>query len=548
MKKDFFAIIIALMIISLIGIIGIQLLWLKNAIEVKKAQTDNAINEVLAQVIQNIETKETVTIISNVMTDSDSVFNDTIVHSNNYHNKIKKKKSTVLNINSLDDLDQLDSLGEDIEQIIKEISTSINFKINVDNDDEESNFEFSINSNDNDSDTEDNQQAVFISGNDSNFRIKINQLVNNKTEKVINVVEKMIYENDLSDKPLKERINTKKLMKNISEELINRGFNYSFDAAIINEKNDSIIFSSSDNYIPILDSKYKTNLFPNDILTKKYKLYLKVNGISSQMYKSISLPLIGSIIFTLIILIIFIISIITIINQKKISEIKTDFINNMTHEFKTPIATISLAVDSIENEKVITEPKKIKYFTNLIKDENTRMNSQVENILQASLIDNEKFDLNLKTIDVSPIIEKAVKNIKLQIEQGSGSINLELLANNSNLYIDEIHFGNIINNLLDNANKYSDSNPNITVKTENNNANLQISVSDQGIGMSKDVRKRIFEKFYRQTHGNIHNVKGFGLGLSYVQAIVTQFGGTIKVESEEGKGSTFTINLPTIEK
>jgi two-component system phosphate regulon sensor histidine kinase PhoR len=548
MKKDFFAIIIALMIISLIGIIGIQLLWLKNAIEVKKAQTDNAINEVLAQVIQNIETKETVTIISNVMTDSDSVFNDTIVHSNNYHNKIKKKKSTVLNINSLDDLDQLDSLGEDIEQIIKEISTSINFKINVDNDDDESNFEFSINSNDNDSDTEDNQQAVFISGNDSNFRIKINQLVNNKTEKVINVVEKMIYENDLSDKPLKERINTKKLMKNISEELINRGFNYSFDAAIINEKNDSIIFSSSDNYIPILDSKYKTNLFPNDILTKKYKLYLKVNGISSQMYKSISLPLIGSIIFTLIILIIFIISIITIINQKKISEIKTDFINNMTHEFKTPIATISLAVDSIENEKVITEPKKIKYFTNLIKDENTRMNSQVENILQASLIDNEKFDLNLKTIDVSPIIEKAVKNIKLQIEQGSGSINLELLANNSNLYIDEIHFGNIINNLLDNANKYSDSNPNITVKTENNNANLQISVSDQGIGMSKDVRKRIFEKFYRQTHGNIHNVKGFGLGLSYVQAIVTQFGGTIKVESEEGKGSTFTINLPTIEK
>jgi two-component system phosphate regulon sensor histidine kinase PhoR len=248
--------------------------------------------------------------------------------------------------------------------------------------------------------------------------------------------------------------------------------------------------------------------------------------------------------FTLIILLTFAITIYVILKQKKISEIKTDFINNMTHEFKTPIATISVAVDSIENEKTLANPTHIKYFTDIIRKENIRMNTQVERVLQMSLIDKNDFNLNLQPVDLHRTISRAVENIKIQVEKRNGKIELELNATDFNIKTDEVHLTNIIINLLDNANKYSENAPEIIVKTENTNNGVSIYISDKGIGMSKEHLSKIFEKFYRVTSGNIHNVKGFGLGLSYVKAIVLAMKGKIHAESELGKGSQFEIWLP----
>lgn len=232
--------------------------------------------------------------------------------------------------------------------------------------------------------------------------------------------------------------------------------------------------------------------------------------------------------------------------QKKLSEIKSDFINNMTHELKTPLATISLAIDALTNEKVIHDTSKIKYYSGMIKEENKRMNKQVEKILQAARIERQEISLNLQQLDVHEIIRKVADNLELQIQEKHGRLALSLTAQNQIINADEVHFSNIIFNLLDNAIKYSNESPRIEVETLMNGNALLIKVKDNGIGMNKETQNRIFEKFYRAHTGNIHNVKGFGLGLSYVKAMVEAHNGKIKVESVVGKGSIFTISLPIV--
>jgi two-component system phosphate regulon sensor histidine kinase PhoR len=216
----------------------------------------------------------------------------------------------------------------------------------------------------------------------------------------------------------------------------------------------------------------------------------------------------------------------------------------MTHEFKTPIATISIAVDSINNPKVIDEPERIKSFTRIIKEENNRMNSRVEQVLQMALLDSSEFRLNLKIVDVNELVARVSGNIRLQIENREGKLEFERGAGQSMVEADEIHLSNVIMNLLDNANKYSPEKPDIRVTTTNRGSSVVVTVSDKGIGMSPETQRKIFEKFYRLTSGNIHTVKGFGLGLSYARAIVLSLKGDIKVSSEIGKGSTFEVVLP----
>lgn len=255
---------------------------------------------------------------------------------------------------------------------------------------------------------------------------------------------------------------------------------------------------------------------------------------------------IGSLIFTCIIFSAFYITVRALLNQKKLSEIKSDFINNMTHEFKTPLATISLAVDALKNEKVINDKNKMDYFSGIIKDENKRMNKQVETILQAALLDKQEIQLNEKPVHANAIIESAIKNIKLPLEEKHGKLDLQLHAANDLLMGDEVHLTNIINNLLDNAIKYSKENLCIKLSTLNFNSHLRIKIEDNGIGMNKETLHKIFEKFYRAHTGNIHNVKGFGLGLSYVKSMVDAHKGKIKAESALGKGSCFVIDLPVL--
>lgn len=260
--------------------------------------------------------------------------------------------------------------------------------------------------------------------------------------------------------------------------------------------------------------------------------------------KELTWFILGAVLFTIIITTAFFITIRTLIKQKKLSEIKSDFINNMTHEFKTPLATISLAVDALKNEKVAADKEKMNYFTGIIKEENKRMNKQVETILQAALLDKQEVQLNLKKLSAHELIGVALNNISLPLQDKGGQIELHLDAPKDMIMADEVHFTNIINNLLDNAVKYSRENLHIKLSTSNQGNMLRIKIEDNGIGMSKETLNRIFEKFYRAHTGNIHNVKGFGLGLSYVKTMIDAHKGTIKPESIPGKGSCFLINIP----
>lgn len=262
--------------------------------------------------------------------------------------------------------------------------------------------------------------------------------------------------------------------------------------------------------------------------------------------KSLRLRIAIAFLFTIIIVAAFYLTIRTMFRQKKLGEIKNDFINNMTHEFKTPIATISLAVDAMKNEKVLQDRSKISYFSSIIKEENQRMNRQVETILKASQLERQEVDLNLQPLHVHEVIKDIVDNFALQLEDKQGKAEVILNAENDLIDADEVHFSNLINNLIDNAVKYAKDNTPLQVRvvTQNTGKNLVVRVEDNGIGMSKETVKRVFERFYRAHTGNLHNVKGFGLGLSYVKTMIVAHGGQIKVDSTLGRGSTFIVELP----
>ncbi len=273
-------------------------------------------------------------------------------------------------------------------------------------------------------------------------------------------------------------------------------------------------------------------------------LAIVIPDIKKIVWGEMTWIVVGSVLFTILIFAAFFITLKALLKQKKLSEIKSDFINNMTHEFKTPLATISLAVDALKNEKVINDRSKMDYFSDIIKAENKRMNKQVETILQAALLDKQEIQLNIKVLHANDLINSAINNIKLPVEEKQGKLEIFLSAENDLIKADEVHFTNLINNLLDNAVKYSKDNLIIKLTTQNINKSLRIKIEDNGIGMNKETLQRIFEKFYRAHTGNLHNVKGFGLGLSYVKTIVSAHHGKIKAESTPGKGSCFVIDIP----
>lgn len=282
------------------------------------------------------------------------------------------------------------------------------------------------------------------------------------------------------------------------------------------------------------------NLSPDEILI------VVIPAVKGIVLQSLRWNITMAALFSIIIIAAFYLTVRTMVRQKKLGDIKNDFINNMTHEFKTPIATISLAVDAMRNEKVIQDREKISYFNAIIKEENQRMNRQVETILKASQLEKQEVDLNLKPVHAHEVIKEVADNFTLQLEEKHGKAELLLNAQNDLIYADEIHFPNLVNNLIDNAIKYSKENvpPMLKITTQTNAKNLVITIEDNGIGMNRETLKKIFERFYRAHTGNLHNVKGFGLGLSYVKTMVEAHGGAIKADSTLGKGSTFCIEIP----
>ncbi len=330
------------------------------------------------------------------------------------------------------------------------------------------------------------------------------------------------------------------VLKQLKENSVKQGFEF-----CVTNIYKNIILQSDNFQMADLETAYRIELAPEDSYQARETLFLSIREDKSLVLREMGWMIVASIVFTTIIVLAFFVTVRTLVNQKNLSEIKSDFINNMTHELKTPLATISLAIDALTNEKVIHDVDKIKIYSGMIKEENKRMNKQVEKILQAARLEKEEIKLNLQQLDAHQVISKIANNMALQLQEKNGSIDLRLAATDATIEADEVHFSNIIFNLLDNAMKYSTEAPRIQVETlKHGNGMFTIKVKDNGIGMDRETQARIFEKFYRAHTGNIHNVKGFGLGLSYVKAIVEAHDGKIKVESTPGKGSTFTITFP----
>jgi len=369
------------------------------------------------------------------------------------------------------------------------------------------------------------------------------------------VMTSFLTKQNFGTRRLMERFNPDYLDELLKEELKSRGVTLGFDYGVFSrfgnmfefiqpqsEKNDDETLKKIAQHL--MSTPYKIELFQADGLRTPGQLMVYFPGVKNHLRGSIWRMLTAAVVFTVIILFCFIYTIQVIFTQKKVSEIKNDFLNNMTHEFKTPIATISLATDSIENPRILGNDDKVKRFVGIIRQENRRMNKQVERVLQMALLDKKDVQMRWKQIDLNSIIEEAVETLSLQVERKDGQIRTNL--GNAAVVIegDETHITNVIHNLLDNANKYSYETPDITISTASTATGIEVSVKDNGIGMTKDAVKHIFDKFYRVPTGNVHNVKGFGLGLSYVKAIVDAHKGKISVKSELGKGSEFTIYLP----
>ncbi|AQX08993.1 sensor histidine kinase [Elizabethkingia ursingii] len=361
-----------------------------------------------------------------------------------------------------------------------------------------------------------------------------------------NFTLKQLVKINASNMPIQQRINTKELDSLIKRELSMKGINTPIGFAVL-DKNNNPTKVANNNFLAQPDKQdYKFELFTDNQYKTLYTLSLIFPSKDYSLVENNLPMLLGTMLSLLTILGIYIISINYMSKQKKISEVKTDFINNMSHEFKTPLATISVATDSLNNDKIATNPEKVKYYSSLIKQENLRMKKQVENVLNMSKLERNEMKLFLKTTNVRELIKEITRSFRLIVEQREGSLTEEFKAEKYTFKIDEFHISNALVNLLDNANKYSPEKPDIRIKTRNEGHWYVIEISDKGMGMETENKSRIFEKFFREETGNIHNVKGQGLGLSYVKKIIELHKGQIIVESQKEKGSTFTIKLPLI--
>lgn len=354
-----------------------------------------------------------------------------------------------------------------------------------------------------------------------------------------------------SNRPIYERADSALVSQYLSTELANNGIDLPFEFAITNQ--NGVIQYRTRNYSTLPGnnadkSMFVQTLFPNDPVNKRN--YLRVYFPDKRDFVTSSVKfMIPSLIFTLLLLITFVYVIIIAFRQKKLSEMKNDFINNMTHEFKTPISSISLAAQMLNDDSVRKSPAMTQHIASVINDETKRLRFQVEKVLQMSLFDRSRATLRLQEIDANTAINSIVNTFKLKVERYGGKITSRLDAEDAIVNVDEMHFTNVIFNLLDNAVKYRKEDEPLDLSVETHDVNgerLEITIADNGIGIKKEDLKKIFEKFYRVSTGNRHDVKGFGLGLAYVKKMVGELGGEIKVDSELGIGTKFIITLPLI--
>jgi len=344
--------------------------------------------------------------------------------------------------------------------------------------------------------------------------------------------------------PIHKRIDTTIIRQVIQQEMDKRNLNSAFEFGIYS--NDFPTKVRTANFQINNPSTYGVPIFDNQNGDKNYQLLIDFKDKNQQIIKSVQTMGMLSGVFTLVIILAFSTAISQLFKQRQISEIKTDFINNMTHEFKTPIATINLALDSINNPKIFDNKEILLRYLKMIRDENKRMHAQVENVLRISKLDRNELDIDKDRLQMHDLIHQSIQHVDLIVKDRNGYINTHFGAQQNEILANDSHMTNVVVNILDNAIKYSLDEPKIDVYTENIKNFIVVKITDQGAGMSKPVQKRIFEKFYREHTGDVHNVKGHGLGLAYVKRIVEDHHGEINVESEKGVGSSFFIKLPLI--
>ncbi|TDO21484.1 sensor histidine kinase [Pedobacter duraquae] len=362
----------------------------------------------------------------------------------------------------------------------------------------------------------------------------------------IGLVEAAAKEVANAKEPLSRRISKDKLDTLIKKELLNKNITLNYDFWVKEANRDTVLYRKAANISgDVLPSNtYKTTIFNRDVRRDPGMLYLSFPDQQSAIFGNMSATLASSGILLLVLIVIFSYTLYTILRQKKISEMKTDFINNMTHEFKTPVATIMIASEALKDPEIVEDKSRIKRLAGIIYDENVRLGNHIERVLSIARLEKRELHMERTEVHINELVSAVMDSMQLQLQKKDASIKMELQADPDIVIGDELHLSNVIYNLIDNANKYSVTNPQITVKTRSTNRSLIIEVADEGIGMTKEQSKRIFDQFYRVPTGNLHDVKGFGLGLNYVQDVLLQMDGTVKVQSEKDKGTLFIITLP----
>lgn len=516
MSRKNIGLISALIAAALLGLISIQLYWINNAFTLKQQHFSQSVNEALNNVVYKMEKQEAAAKIKRRLNLRKQGVR-WMMMSDTMH------KGNELNVKVLEDI-TTDSAGVVIHKSRKALvkGDSINIShpdVNV-----------RLGSRD---------PFVISDMDTTDARFK---WVFQKSDLVSDIFDELISINIY--KGYEQKTDTLMIDSVLKAELINKGIDTRYDFGIFGNENKYFPVGTNEAaQKEIMNSEYKVNLSPENVFIPAKYLAVYFPRETNFILKTMWAMLTGSGILILVIIFAFYYTLSTILKQKKLSEIKNDFINNMTHELKTPISTVSLACEVLNDASIEKSDKKRNHYVSMIREENQRLGLLVENILQTAILDKGQFKLKLQDVDVHEIIERAIGNIRLQIEKKNGEVILNTNAENKIIQADRIHLTNILYNLIDNALKYSEEKPIITIETKNIDKGILISVSDNGIGISKESQKKIFETFYRVPTGNIHNVKGFGLGLSYVKSAIEKHGGNISVQSEQGKGSTFNIYL-----
>jgi two-component system phosphate regulon sensor histidine kinase PhoR len=527
MNKLFFRLLVVLMSLSLIGIILVQVYWFNTSFKNNDEQFRFHITQVIGNVADKLQKEEAFSFIDKYKKLKDSIGKEpekSDFLEFGYYQRDSRTNETIIYSNNIitEDFNISSSFFDKKTDSIKKLKNFSSKRI-----------------------TEVfNNSDIDNSGDPQKVTPDIKIQKSGKLEILENAQFEIFFKDIAAIKPIQERVSKEKLQKLLEIELEEYGVKTPFEFGIYS--NGLATKVKSDNFKYDKNSTYSIPVFTDSEGNNKYQLLVSFPQKAKFLFSELVGITVLSIVFTLIIIIAYSSALNQLIRQRQISEIKTDFINNMTHEFKTPIATINLALDAIKNPKVIDDKEKTSRYLQMIRDENKRMHAQVENVLRISKLEKNELDISKESNNILDIIEEAIEHVNLIIEDRQGTIKTHFMATRNTVLLNDVHFTNVIVNILDNAIKYSPEVPIIDIYTENVKDFVIIKIKDQGSGMSKVAQKRIFEKFYREHTGDLHNVKGHGLGLSYVKRIIEDHNGQIFVESEKGKGSTFIIKIPLI--